>query len=144
MKALSVAALLLAMVAFVFAQKADNSKPTPVQGKGKTMAGGLEYWDLKEGTGKAAGPYSRVTVHYTGWLTNGKKFDSSVDRGQPFSFTNGKHEVITGWEEGVVGMKVGGKRQIKIPYELGYGRNGYGPIPPAATLIFDIELLDVK
>jgi len=145
MRAFSVAALLLAMVAFVFAQKADNSKPTPVEGKGKSMPGGLQYWDIKEGTGKAAGPFSRVTVHYTGWLTNGKKFDSSLDRGQPFSFTNGKHEVIQGWEEGVNGMKVGGKRQVRIPPDLGYGSRGAGNvIPPNATLIFDIELLNVK
>jgi FKBP-type peptidyl-prolyl cis-trans isomerase len=143
MRVLSVAALLLAMVAFVFAQS-DNSKPTPVEGKGKSMPGGLQYWDIKEGTGKAASAYSTVTVHYTGWLTNGKKFDSSLDRKQPFTFTNGQHQVIKGWEEGVVGMKVGGKRQLRIPYELAYGRDGYGPIPPAATLIFDIELLNVK
>jgi FKBP-type peptidyl-prolyl cis-trans isomerase len=145
MRVLSVAALLLAMVAFVFAQKPDTSKPTPVEGVGKPKAGGLRYWDIKEGTGKEAKNGSKVTVHYTGWLTNGKKFDSSVDRGQPFPFKLGAGDVIQGWEEGVRGMKVGGKRQLRIPPEMGYGSRGAGNvIPPGATLIFDVELLDVK
>ena len=84
-----------------------------------------------------------VHVHYTGWLTNGKKFDSSVG-GQPFQFRIGAHQVIAGWEEGVMGMKVGGKRQLRIPPNLAYGKDGYpGAIPPNATLVFDIELLRV-
>jgi FKBP-type peptidyl-prolyl cis-trans isomerase len=84
-------------------------------------------------------------VHYTGWLTTGKKFDSSVDAGKPFDFTIGNGEVIKGWEEGVAGMKVGGKRQLRIPPELAYGAEGYPPtIPPNATLIFDIQLLGVQ
>jgi FKBP-type peptidyl-prolyl cis-trans isomerase len=86
-----------------------------------------------------------VKVHYTGWLTTGKKFDSSVDAGTPFEFTIGKGDVIKGWEEGVAGMKVGGKRQLRIPPDLAYGERGYpGVIPANATLIFDIQLLGVK
>jgi FKBP-type peptidyl-prolyl cis-trans isomerase len=88
---------------------------------------------------------SHVRVHYTGWLTTGKKFDSSVDAGTPFDFTIGNGEVIKGWEEGVAGMKVGGKRQLRIPPALGYGAEGSPPdIPPNATLIFDIKLLGVQ
>ena len=96
------------------------------------------------GAGATAVAGKTVKVHYTGWLTNGKKFDSSVDRGQPFSFSLGGGQVIKGWDEGVAGMKVGGKRQLKIPPDLGYGSRGAGGvIPPNATLIFDVELLDV-
>jgi FKBP-type peptidyl-prolyl cis-trans isomerase len=85
-----------------------------------------------------------VTVHYTGTFTNGKKFDSSVDRGQPFHFVLGAGKVIKGWDLGVAGMKVGGKRQLTIPASLGYGTNTYGPIPGNSTLLFDVELLGVK
>ena len=123
----------------------DNSSPTKVTGKGKSTSSGLQYWDLKEGTGAAASAGKSVSVHYTGWLaSNGKKFDSSVDRGQPFMFQLGAGQVIKGYE-GVSGMKVGGKRQLRIPPELGYGARGAGGvIPPNATLIFDVELLAVK
>jgi FKBP-type peptidyl-prolyl cis-trans isomerase FkpA len=98
------------------------------------------------GTGEVAKEGSRVRVHYTGWLTNGKKFDSSVDANQPFDFRIGNGEVIKGWEEGVAGMRVGGKRQLRIPPSLGYGAEGTpgGPIPPNANLIFDIQLLGVQ
>jgi FKBP-type peptidyl-prolyl cis-trans isomerase len=119
--------------------------PTKVEGKPKTMSGGLEYWDIKEGTGALAKSGQDVSVHYTGWLTNGKKFDSSVDRGQPFQFQLGAGGVIKGWDEGVAGMKVGGKRQLRIPPALGYGDRGAGGVIPAnATLIFDVELLAIK
>ena len=98
--------------------------------------------DLTVGEGAEAVAGEEVTVHYTGWLTNGSKFDSSKDRYQPFSFPLGAGHVIKGWDQGVVGMKVGGKRKLTIPPELGYGAEGQGPIPPGAALIFKIELID--
>lgn len=120
------------------------SGPTKVTGPGVKLDDGLQYWVIREGLGAVAKEGSRVRVHYTGWLTNGKKFDSSVG-GQPFDFTIGNGEVIKGWEEGVAGMKVGGKRQLRIPPSLAYGEKGYPPvIPPNATLIFDIQLLAVQ
>jgi FKBP-type peptidyl-prolyl cis-trans isomerase len=137
-------ALVTAMCS-LFAMAAFAQGPTKVEGKPKTMLGGLEYWDIKEGTGAMAKSGQTVSVHYTGWLTNGKKFDSSVDRGQPFTFDLGAGHVIKGWDEGVAGMKVGGKRQLRIPPELAYGDRGAGgAVPPNATLIFDVELLSIK
>jgi FKBP-type peptidyl-prolyl cis-trans isomerase len=110
-----------------------------------TTPSGLKYVDQVVGTGEAAVAGKNVSVHYTGWLENGKKFDSSVDRGQPFSFPLGGGRVIKGWDEGVQGMKVGGKRKLTIPSDLGYGSRGAGGvIPPNATLIFDVELLGVR
>ena len=109
------------------------------------MADGLKYTDDVVGTGTEALAGKTVSVHYTGWLTDGTKFDSSKDRGQPFSFPLGAGRVIKGWDEGVAGMKVGGKRTLVIPPELGYGARGApGAIPPNATLKFEVELLDVK
>jgi FKBP-type peptidyl-prolyl cis-trans isomerase len=120
------------------------SSPTKVSGQPTTTASGLQYWDIVIGTGATAVPGKPVSVHYTGWLTSGQKFDSSLDRGQPFVFPLGEGQVIKGWDEGVAGMKAGGKRQLKIPPSLGYGEAGAGGvIPPNATLIFDVELLDV-
>ena len=110
-----------------------------------TTPSGLKYVDQTVGTGDVAVVGKNVSVHYTGWLENGKKFDSSVDRGQSFSFPLGAGRVIKGWDEGVQGMKVGGKRKLTIPSELGYGSRGAGGvIPPNATLIFDVELLGVR
>jgi FKBP-type peptidyl-prolyl cis-trans isomerase len=109
------------------------------------MADGLKFTDDTVGTGAEAQNGKTVSVHYTGWLTDGTKFDSSKDRGQPFSFPLGAGRVIKGWDEGVAGMKVGGKRTLTIPPELGYGARGApGAIPPNATLKFEVELLDVK
>jgi len=124
----------------------DNSSPTKVTGKGKSTSSGLQYWDLKEGTGATASAGKTVSVHYTGWLAkDGKKFDIDVDRGQPVMFQLGAGQVIKGWDKGVSRMKVGGKRQLRIPPELGYGARGAGGvIPPNATLIFDVELLAIK
>ena len=116
------------------------------KGNEVTTSSGLQYVDLTVGTGAMAEAGQTVSVHYTGWLENGKKFDSSVDRGQPFSFPLGAGRVIKGWDEGVKGMKVGGKRKLTIPSKLGYGAQGAGGvIPPNATLIFDVEscVLDV-
>jgi FKBP-type peptidyl-prolyl cis-trans isomerase len=108
-------------------------------------ATGLRYQDVVTGTGPVAEPGQTAVVHYTGWLTDGTKFDSSRDRGQPFSFPLGGGQVIAGWDEGVAGMKVGGRRKLVIPAELGYGPMGSPPvIPPSATLVFDVELLDLK
>lgn len=110
-----------------------------------TTSSGLKYVDQVVGTGDVAVVGKTANVHYTGWLENGKKFDSSVDRGQPFSFPLGAGRVIKGWDEGVQGMKVGGKRKLTIPSDLGYGSRGAGGvIPPNATLIFDVELLGVR
>ena len=106
--------------------------------------GELVKEDLAVGAGPEAKSGQRVSVHYTGWLTDGKKFDSSKDRGKPFDFTLGKGMVIQGWDQGVVGMKVGGKRKLTIPGDLAYGARGYpGLIPPNATLVFEVELLKV-
>ena len=114
-----------------------------------TTASGLKYDDTKVGTGPDAVAGKSVSVHYTGWLDQagqkGNKFDSSVDRGRPFDFPLGAKRVIAGWDEGVAGMKVGGKRTLFIPAKLGYGEMGAGSvIPPNANLIFEVELLEVK
>jgi len=140
--------VVLLLAAFALAQTKSNAPtaagPTKVTGDGTKTPSGLQYWDIKVGTGRMADKGNTVHVHYTGWLTNGKKFDSSVG-GQPFQFRIGAHQVIAGWEEGVMGMKVGGKRQLRIPPNLAYGKEGYpGAIPPNATLVFDIELLRVE
>ena len=114
-----------------------------------TTPSGLRIIDVKPGTGPVPQAGQTVTVNYTGWLfvdgKKGKKFDSSLDRGEPFSFMLGQGQVIKGWDEGVAGMKVGGKRQLRIPPDLAYGEKGYsGLIPPNSTLIFDVKLVDVK
>jgi peptidylprolyl isomerase len=125
-------------------QQSDGNAPgipelhDPIQ----TTSSGLRYMDERVGTGDSPQTGQRVTVHYTGWLTNGTKFDSSVDRGQPFQFPLGQGQVIRGWDEGVATMKVGGKRRLIIPADLAYGPQGRPPtIPQNATLIFDVELL---
>jgi FKBP-type peptidyl-prolyl cis-trans isomerase FkpA len=110
-----------------------------------TTASGLIIEELVVGEGAEATAGQQVSVHYTGWLTNGKKFDSSKDRNDPFEFALGARQVIAGWDEGVQGMKIGGTRKLTIPPELGYGARGAGGvIPPNATLVFDVELLGVR
>lgn len=122
-------------------EKASESQA--ISGAVKT-ASGLSYTDIVKGNGDAPTSGKNVTVHYTGTLEDGKKFDSSVDRGQPFVFRIGAGEVIPGWDEGIMSMRVGGKRKLVIPSQLGYGAAGAGGvIPPNATLIFDVELLAV-
>src|SRR6266702_1360783 len=131
---------MLAVTLFMVAQKKDaNSGPAPVKGGLKAARGGLYYSDLVEGTGKLTEKGKRVTVHYTGWLENGNKFDSSVGH-RPFSFVLGAGDVIRGWDVGVEGMRVGGMRQLHISYAMAYGANGMPPvIPPYAKLIFEVE-----
>jgi FKBP-type peptidyl-prolyl cis-trans isomerase FkpA len=110
----------------------------------QTTPSGLVIEDLVEGSGDAATAGKMVSVHYTGWLTDGTKFDSSKDRNDPFEFPLGARRVIAGWDEGVQGMKVGGTRKLTIPPELGYGARGAGGvIPPNATLVFEVELLEI-
>ncbi|MFN8474311.1 MAG: FKBP-type peptidyl-prolyl cis-trans isomerase [Anaerolineae bacterium] len=134
--------LLLVALAGCSAQQGAGSDQA---GKEVTTPSGLKYTDTVVGTGATAEKGQRVSVHYTGYLMDGKKFDSSVDRGQPFQFVLGNGQVIKGWDEGVAGMKVGGKRTLVIPPELGYGARGAGGvIPPNATLKFDVELLGVQ
>jgi peptidylprolyl isomerase len=125
---------------------ASTTAPTHVNGPGVKTDDGLQYWEIRVGNGGTAKEGSRVRVHYTGWLMNGQKFDSSIDTGKPLDFTIGNGEVIKGWEEGVTGMRVGGKRQLRVPPALGYGAEGTpgGPIPPNATLIFDVQLLGMQ
>jgi FKBP-type peptidyl-prolyl cis-trans isomerase len=131
-------------IASVYAQEKDKKEDPSKAPKEVTTKSGLKYIDLKAGDGDQAKVGNKVTVHYTGWLKNGKKFDSSLDRGEPFAFELGAGEVIKGWDEGVAGMKVGGKRKLIIPYELAYGEKGQGSIPPKAELTFEVLLLKVK
>jgi peptidylprolyl isomerase len=136
----------MALIAMLFIPSAASAQQT---GKAVTTPSGLQIIDTTVGTGASPKPGQICVMHYTGWLyengQKGKKFDSSVDRNEPFEFPIGQHRVIAGWDEGVTTMKVGGKRTLIIPPALGYGARGAGGvIPPNATLIFDVELLAVK
>lgn len=147
MKKIILIAVLLLIAAglvffFVFNKKQKN-EPLPEETNQMTEL--LKIETLKEGTGEAAKNGDFVSVHYTGTLLNGTKFDSSIDRGEPFSFVLGAGKVIAGWEQGILGMKVGEKRKLTIAPELAYGTAGAGAIiPPNATLIFEVELLEIK
>ena len=119
--------------------------PPTVSGDPVTTGSGLKYIDIEPGSGRAPDPGETVVVHYTGWLEDGTKFDSSVDRGTPFSFPIGTGRVIRGWDEGVATMQLCGERRLIIPSDLAYGPQGRPPvIPPSATLIFDVELLEIR
>ena len=124
---------------------AAKALDTVTENEAVTAASGLQYIDVTEGDGATAKAGDTVDVHYTGWLVDGTKFDSSVDRGQPFTFLLGAGAVIKGWDEGVAGMKIGGVRKLIAPPDLAYGASGRPPvIPPSATLIFEVELLGVR
>ena len=151
MKTLGIVATIFGLLLWTVAQTAPAKKapavpqgPTKVTGDPIKTPSGLQYWDIAVGTGAEAKPGHKVKVEYTGWLTDGKKFDSSVGKA-PFEFMLGAGQVIKGWDEGVAGMKVGGKRQLKIPADLAYGARsvGNGLIPPNSTLVFDVRLLNV-
>jgi FKBP-type peptidyl-prolyl cis-trans isomerase len=128
------------------ATEGGNTKVSQTSQNVVTSPSGLQYVDEVVGNGPMPQSGQTVSVHYTGWLTNGKKFDSSVDRGTPFEFVLGQGQVIPGWDEGVASMKVGGKRRLTIPPNLGYGSRGAGggAIPPNATLVFQVELLGMR
>ena len=122
-----------------------TKKQATTDGAAPTSVSELKIEDTTAGTGAEAKKGMQVSVHYTGWLTDGKKFDSSLDRGVPFKFQLGVGQVIKGWDEGVVGMKVGGKRKLTIPSDMAYGERGAGNvIPPNSTLVFEVELLEVQ
>ncbi len=137
--------VVLLMTAIWLTAQTAPEHPAQADGPGVKLPSGLKYWDLKVGTGTVATKGKKVRVNYTGWLLEGTRVDSSYDRNTPFEFKLGAGKVIKGWDEGVAGMKVGGKRQLRIPPDLGYGIRGAEPaIPPNAYLVFDVELLDVK
>jgi len=138
--------LAVGLAAMASADVAVPAGPTAMQPSAKptTTKSGLKYYEMLLGAGPKAEPKKKLKVHYTGWLTTGKKFDSSVDRDQPFEFQLGVGQVIKGWDEGIAGMKVGGKRQLHIPAELAYGTRGFSDLIPAnSPLIFEVELLEV-
>jgi peptidylprolyl isomerase len=140
-------ALLVAVFPFLISACADpeNGKAAQAEGKEVVIPTGLKYVDLEVGEGPEAASGNVVEVHYTGRLENGTKFDSSLDRQEPYTFRLGAGEVIEGWDQGIAGMKVGGKRKLIIPPDLGYGNEGAGEaIPPGATLIFEVELLGIE
>jgi len=150
---LAAAALVLALAACKDGEKEQDQNggdmsggPPSVSGEPVETGSGLKYIEIEPGSGDSPEPGQTVVVHYTGWLEDGTKFDSSLDRGQPFSFAIGTGGVIRGWDEGVATMQVGGKRRLIIPPDLGYGAQGAGGgvIPPNATLIFDVELLEIR
>lgn len=147
---LSLVLILAIIIFFAYRAITDNATPTSTQSPGSganqvVTQSGLKYEDLAVGTGPAAKVGDTVAVHYTGTLEDGTKFDSSVDRGEPLEFTLGQGRVIPGWEEGIQGMQVGGKRKLTVPPDLGYGASGYPPVIPAnATLIFDVELVSIN
>ncbi len=140
----TIAALIVAALAAVTAVYLSLSDDSPPVGAEVTTPSGLKYVDVVVGTGESPEPGRTVTAHYTGTFEDGKKFDSSLDSGKPYSFVIGVGSVIKGWDEGIMSMKVGGKRKLIIPPDLAYGPQGRPGIPPNSTLLFDIELLGIQ
>jgi peptidylprolyl isomerase len=146
MKILSATMILVLAMIIIACTSTTTTTKTETKGDSGmiTTPSGLQYQDIVVGSGTEAKSGNKVKVHYVGTLTDGTKFDSSVDRGKPFDFNLGAAQVIKGWDEGVAGMKVGGKRKLVIPADLGYGGRAIGKIPANSTLIFEVELLEVK
>ena len=143
-KYLLIALLLIAPMSLIGGVRSDDG-PTKVQGDPVLLAGGLQYWEIVVGKGPAAIKGKRVRVHYIGYLQNGQKFESSYDTGRAVVFPLGRGQVIEGWDQGLIGMREGGKRQLHIPARLAYGSAGSPPVIPAnAALIFDVELVAVE
>lgn len=151
-KVITVIIILVFILSFYFLTKKPNESATNVSNSNQTImptiipskVTELKIEDMKVGTGQEVKSGDVVVMHYAGTFEDGSKFDNSYDRGQPFETQIGVGQVIQGWDQGVPGMKVGGKRKLTIPYQLAYGENGYGPIPPKATLIFEVELVAIK
>lgn len=144
MKTFRFALLIIAALAFISCSSSKNTSKEEVKSNIIKTASGLQYEDIVVGTGAKPEKGKEVTVHYTGKLEDGSVFDSSVEKNKPFKFKIGIGQVIKGWDEGVMGMQVGGKRKLIIPAELGYGDRAAGKIPANSVLIFDVELLEVK
>jgi len=140
--------VVIAIVFYLLMKPKDLNAPldnnTITNEQGNQIMENLKIEIIQEGAGEGAKNGDNVTVHYTGTLVDGTKFDSSIDRGQPFTFNLGSRQVIQGWEQGILGMKVGEKRKLTIPSEMGYGKFGRGNIPPNATLIFDVEMIGIN
>ncbi|MDD4135796.1 MAG: FKBP-type peptidyl-prolyl cis-trans isomerase [Candidatus Shapirobacteria bacterium] len=143
-KIITISLIIIFVLAFYFLTKKPSSMEQPITTLPPSKVTELKIEDIKVGTGSAVKSGDTVSINYIGTLEDGTKFDSSYDRNQPFETQIGVGQVIEGWDKGVVGMQVGGKRKLTIPYQMAYGENAYGPIPAKATLIFEVELVDIK
>ena len=143
-KIITISLIIIFVLAFYFLTKKPSSMEQPITTLPPSKVTELKIEDIKVGTGSAVKSGDTVSINYIGTLEDGTKFDSSYDRNQPFETQIGVGQVIEGWDKGVVGMQVGGKRKLTIPYQMAYGENAYGPIPAKATLIFEVELMAIK